>query len=66
MEHIRLPFDGGLTEALLTKILEMDGYCRRDGPEFIPSLSWCDSSQGERWALFAIGQEHLACDTNSR
>jgi len=63
MEHARLPFDGGLTEALFTKILEMDGYCRRDGSEFIPSLGWCDSTQGERWALFAIEKKHLPSDT---
>ena len=63
MEHIRLPFDGGLTDALFTKILEMDGYCRRDGSEFIPSLNWCDSTRGERWALFAIEKKHLPQDS---
>jgi hypothetical protein len=63
MEHTRLPFGGGLTVALFTKILETDDYCRRDGSEFMPALAWCDSTKGERWGLFAIEKKHLRPDT---
>ncbi len=63
MEYTRFPFGGALTETLFTKILEMDGYCRRDGSEFILALAWCDSTKGERWGMFAIEKKHLRPDT---